>query len=72
MENSITFTPKYKVGDTVYAVLWASEAEKDFFYQNRLGQNCVECVDQFRMQSCDGRYRSPISEKWDLIAGLFQ
>lgn len=35
MENSITFTPKYKVGDTVYAVLWASEDEKDFFYQNR-------------------------------------
>ena len=35
MENSITFKPKYKVGDTVYAVLWASEAEKDFFYQNR-------------------------------------
>lgn len=34
MENSITFTPKYKVGDTVYAVLWASEAEENF-YQNR-------------------------------------
>ena len=32
MENSITFKPKYKVGDTVYAVLWKSEVEEDFCY----------------------------------------
>lgn len=32
MENSITFKPKYKVGDTVYDVLWKSEVEEDFCY----------------------------------------
>ena len=32
MENSITFKSKYKVGDTVYAVLWKSEVEEDFCY----------------------------------------
>lgn len=31
MENSITFNPKYKIGDTVYAVLWESEVTKDFW-----------------------------------------